>query len=379
MAGYDNVYNVALSFLSGVKEISLKKLIGRFRTAENIFAAKKNDLVKTEGIGEYTAVRIINSMQQAINYAEDEIKYTLANEIEITTIFDDDYPKRLKECDDAPLVLYYKGNPDFNASKIIGVVGTRKATRYGKEFCDSFIGNLAEKYPDLIVVSGLAYGIDVAAHKAALDNNINTWAVMGHSMQSVYPASHRNVAAEMIEKGGAIISDFPHTNVTDPANFIKRNRIVAGLCDALVIVESGLKGGAIVTANIANHYNRDVFAVPGSVNSTYSEGCNRLIKTNRAHLIETAEDIEYICGWISNSPEKIKQKDIINKQLQLLKLSDDEKRIVEILKNFEFLDIDNIKRQTKLESNNLSLALIELEFKSIIRALPGKLFALNQF
>jgi DNA processing protein len=377
MSGYNNVYNIALSFLSGVKDVNVKRLISRFQTAENIFAAKKNDFVKTEGIGEFTAIKIINSMSEAINKAEDELRYMIANDIEVTTIFDNDFPRRLKECDDAPIVLYYKGNPDFNSEKIISIVGTRMATKYGRDICSNFIEGLAQKYPDLVVVSGLAYGIDIAAHKAALDNNLKTWAVMGHSMQTVYPAKHRDVAAQMIEKKGAIISDFPHTNITDPTNFIKRNRIVAGLCDALIVIESGVKGGSIVTANVANHYNKDVFAVPGSIKSVYSEGCNRLIKTNRAHLIETPEDIEYICGWTSETQSNAKKKSAFEKNLK--DLTSDEKIIAEILKKYEFLDIDNLQRQSKFDSNRISLVLIEMEFKNIIRALPGKLFAINQF
>lgn len=371
----ENLYNLALAFLSGVKDINLKRLISKFGSAEKIFSANKKDFVKTHGIGEYTAVKIINSMSSAISRAEEELKYLTTNDIEAVTFFDKDYPYRLKECVDAPIVLYYKGNPVFNAKKIVSIVGTRKSTKYGTDFCNKIVSDLAVRYPDIVVVSGLAYGIDITAHKEALANNLETWAVLGHSLESLYPAKHKKIAAEMIAKNGALISDYPHGSITEASNFIKRNRIVAGLCDALIIVESGIKGGAMVTANIANHYNKDVFALPGTINSVYSEGCNNLIKTNRAHLIQSVEDIDYIMNWKS---DKIKASKKEVQYLEIIQnLSENEKIVVEILKEHEFLDIDNIIRQSKFDSNSLSLLLLELEFKNIVRALPGKLFSLK--
>lgn len=368
----DILYNIALSFISGVRDIGVKRLISTFGTAEAVFKAKKKDFVRAPGIGETTAVKLVNSFTSALTRAEEELLYVYSNELGVVSWFDDDYPSRLKECDDAPIVLYYKGKPDFNAKKIVSIVGTRKATKYGLNFCEDIIEKLAEKYSDIVIVSGLAYGIDVAAHKAALSHNLYTWGVLGHSLESIYPSIHKPIAEEMIKNNGALISDFPHGSPTEPSNFLKRNRIVAGLCDALIIIESGKKGGAMVTANIANHYNKDVFAVPGNLNSVYSAGCNMLIKTNRAHLLESIDDIDYILNW--RSDVEIQGKKSMKSYQDL---SEQELKIVAILDKYDFLDIDNIVRQAGLDANSLSLILLELEFKGVVRALPGKLFALK--
>jgi DNA processing protein len=368
----DGLYNLAVSFISGVGDINAKKLISRFGSAESVFKSSLSDLQRISGIGEQISLRLFNSFNSALQRAEEELLYIYANEIEFVSYTDENYPARLRECDDSPMVIYYKGNPNFNTQKIISVVGTRNATKYGTDFCSQIIESLASKYPDTIIVSGLAYGIDIASHRSAIKNNLSTWAVMGHSLESIYPAKHKRTAQKIIETGGAIISDFPHGSKIEPANFVKRNRIVAGLCDALIIVESGNKGGSMITANIANHYNRDVFALPGSINSIYSEGCNRLIKTNRAHLTESLEDIEYIMNWTSKSVNSLQQT------LDLFAdMNENEKLIVNILKNYEYLDIDNIIRQTNLDANTLSMSLLELEFKNLVRALPGKIFTLK--
>lgn len=368
----DRLYNLAISFLSGVGDINAKKLISKFGSAESVFKSSFGELQKVSGIGEQISMKLYNSFNTALQRAEEELIYIYANDVDFVFYTDEDYPARLRECDDSPMVIYYKGKPVFNNSKIISIVGTRNATKYGTDFCTQLIEAVAAKYPKVVIVSGLAYGIDVAAHKEALKNNLTTWAVMGHSLESIYPALHKKVAKKIIDSGGSILSDFPHGSKIESANFVKRNRIVAGLCDALIVVESGIKGGSMVTANIANHYNRDVFAVPGSVNSVYSEGCNRLIKTNRANLTESLEDIEYIMNWVSKSENNLQ------KCLDLYSgMNENEQIIVNVLKNYEYLDIDNIIRQTNLEANVLSLSLLELEFKNIVRALPGKIFTLK--
>jgi len=368
----DRLYSLAIAFLSGVGDINAKKLISRFGSAESIFKSSLSELKRVSGIGDMKSLKLFNSFNSAIQQAEEELLYIYSNEIEFVTFSDADYPVRLRECDDAPMVIYYKGKADFNSPKIISIVGTRNATKYGTDFCSKIIESIAVKYPETIIVSGLAYGIDISAHKEALRNGLKTWAIMGHSLETVYPAKHKRIAQKMIENEGAVISDFPHGSKTESTNFVKRNRIVAGLCDALIIVESGVKGGSMITANIANHYNKDVFALPGSINSIYSEGCNRLIKTNRANLVESLEDIEYIMNWSSRSNQ------IVQQNLQLIEgLTENEKVIVDVLKNYEYLDIDNILRQSNLNSDVLSLCLLELEFKNIVRALPGKIFTLK--
>jgi DNA processing protein len=368
----DRLYNIAISFLSGVGNINTKKLLTRFSDAKAIFNSSLSELKKIPGIGEHTAKKLFASFQTALTLAEEELEYMYSNEIDAVTFLDEEYPERLKECDDAPTILYYKGNIRFNEPKILSIVGTRKATRYGQDFCSCLIADLAKRYPDMVIVSGLAFGIDVTAHKEALKNNLKTWAILGHGLESIYPSKHKRIAQKITETDGAVISDYPHGSKIDPSNFVKRNRIIAGICDALIVVESGIKGGSIITANIANHYNRDVFAVPGNINSTYSAGCNKLIKTNRAHLIESIDDIEYIMNWSGNTnPVKQQIIDITSG------LNENEITVVNVLKNYEFLDIDNITRQTNLSPNILSLCLLELEFKNIVKALPGKIFTLK--
>ncbi|MCF0207261.1 MAG: DNA-protecting protein DprA [Bacteroidales bacterium] len=368
----DKVYDVALSFLHGVGDINAKKLINYFGTSKSFFSASLNDLKAVPGLSHVGASKIISSFDTAVKLAEDELQYVYANDINLVTFIDDEYPSKLRECDDAPIIMYYKGNPDFSSNHVVSIVGTRKATKYGTEFCDRFVADMAEKYPDAVVVSGLAYGIDVASHKAALENNLQTWAILGHSLETVYPSDHRKVADKILANGGALVSDFHHGSRIDPSNFVKRNRIVAGLCDALLVVESGEKGGSIITANIANAYNKDVFALPGNITSQYSKGCNHLIKTNRANLCESFADFEYIMNWSS------KGRVVMPKLEFKFDLTPDEQKVVDVLSKYEFLDIDNLHRQTELNPNELSLIILQLELKNVIVALPGKIFSLKR-
>ena len=333
------IYDLAISFLDGIGDINAKKLISYFSNAKEVFHAKLKDLNSISGIGNVKAKTLYLSFEKALQLAQEELVYIYSNELDFVCFGDKNYPYRLKECDDSPMVLYYKGSHDFNAQKI---------------------------------VSGLAYGIDIAAHKFALNYGLKTWAVLGHSLEFIYPAVHKATVKKMLEQEGCVLSDYPHGSKIDPSHFAKRNRIVAGLCDALVVVESGEKGGSMITANLANHYNRDVFALPGSINSSYSKGCNRLIKTNRANLIESLEDIEYIMNWSDGKPSDLQKKlDLISD------LNENEIKVVNILKKHEYLDIDNLLRQTEMDNNSLSLCLLELEFKNLVRALPGKIFSLK--
>ena len=369
------LYDLAISFLLGVGDVNAKKLLSYFGSAKNVFNASLSELKKIPGIGEHTALKIYKSFSYSLNLAEEELFYIYANDIDFVSFCDIDYPVRLKECNDAPMVLYYKGNTKFNSDKIISIVGTRKATNYGIDFCTKFITDIAKKHPEVVVVSGLAFGIDIVAHKEALNNGLKTWAVLGHSLETIYPVKHKTIAQKIISSEGAIISDYCHGSKIDPVNFVKRNRIVAGLCDAIIIVESGIKGGSIVTANIANNYNKDVFAVPGNINSANCAGCNNLIKTNRAHLIDSVNDLEYIMNWETDRSSKNQQKTLS----LIAELNENEKIIIDTLKNYDYLDIDNISRQTNLSSDVLSLCLLELEFKNIIKALPGKIFTLLKY
>ena len=258
------------------------------------------NLIKIPGIGSEIAKQITN--RSYLDTADKEIEYLRKNNIRTYFYLDSDYPFRLRQCDDSPVVFFFMGNCDLNASKILSVVGTRNATIKGKEICEKIIAGLAAGHNDLIIVSGLAYGIDITSHKAALANNLQTIGVLGHGFKTTYPSVHTSVAKAMVKNGG-LLTDFISDTLPERNNFIKRNRIIAGLSDATLIVESGIKGGALITADIANSYNRDVFAVPGRPDDQWSAGCNSMIKSNKAALVENSKDIEDI-SWLETYKER---------------------------------------------------------------------------
>jgi len=301
-------YKIAITLIPGIGSITAKKLIAYVGSIEGVFKEKLTNLLKIPGIGKNLANEIYS--QDVIGKAEEEIKFIEKYNISCLFYLDDDYPNRLKHCEDSPVTLFVKGNCNFNTPKILSIVGTRSATSAGKQICTNIIADLVKNHPDILIVSGLAYGIDIAAHKASLVNNIKTVAVLGHGLDSIYPSVHKIIATKIV-KQGALISEFLSKTIIDKNNFVKRNRIIAGISDATLVVESGIKGGSLITANIANSYNRDVFAVPGRIDDKYSEGCNFLIKTNRAALVENASDINYMLGWESSKSEKrIIQKEL---------------------------------------------------------------------
>ena len=270
-------YKVALSMIFGIGNMNAKKLIAYIGSVEGIFKEKKQNLEKVPGIGTKLSKEIINS--DALNKAEEEIKFTEKNKIEVLFFNDKDYPERLKHCEDSPIIIYQKGKYDLNKEKILSIVGTRNATITGKENCNKLISSLSESGHKPLIISGLAYGVDICAHKAAIKNNLDTVAVLGHGFSTLYPAAHRKYAKEIIENG-TLLTEFPHNSKLEPSNFVKRNRIIAGISDATIVIESAKKGGSLITAQLANSYSRDVFAYPGRLNDKYSEGCNFLIKTN---------------------------------------------------------------------------------------------------
>ncbi len=258
----------------------------------------------------------------------------------------------------------------MNSRKILSIVGTRKATTEGIVFCQKLIKDLKEREHNPIIVSGLAYGVDASAHQAALDNGLLTIAVLGHGLDIIYPASHKKLAKEIV-KQGMLITDFPSKSIRDKNNFIKRNRIIAGLSDATIVIESGEKGGSLITADIANSYNRDVFAVPGRISDMYSKGCNNLIKSNKAAMLTSIEDLEYLLGW---EPGK-KKNDAVQKDL-FLNFSNDEKLIAEILKENEEITIDLICLKSNMPTSKVSPILLNLEFMGLVKTLPGKTYKL---
>jgi DNA processing protein len=362
-------YQIAISLIPGVGNITAKKLIAYSGSIEGVFRESKRNLLKIPGIGDYLAQSI--TKKDVLSKAEKEIEFT--QKYNITTYFylNKNYPERLKHCEDAPVILFVKGNVNLNHLKILSLVGTRNATPYGKERCYQLVSELIERNHDVLIISGLAYGIDVAAHRAAMKNNLQTVAVLGHGLNTIYPSVHRSVAKEIVNKG-ALLTEFASNEQPERNNFVKRNRIIAGLSDATIVIESGITGGALITADIANSYNRDVFATPGRVKDKYSAGCNRLIKTNKAALIEGVSDLEYLLGWESQpAREKPAQKKLFQP------LTTEEEKIIEILKETGEFTIDQICHKIELPVSKISPILLNLEFSGMIKSLPGKVYTLT--
>ncbi len=362
----NDVYKIALTLVDGVGQMLAKRLYAHFGDAEKVFSASMAQLNAVEGIGKKTAEAIINT--QALAIAEKELQFIKKHQIEVLAIDSNDYPKRLRNCYDAPLLLYYKGTVNLNQHRVLSIVGTRNATVYGKLLCKQ-LAEVLKPY-NVLVVSGLAHGIDAAAHKESVMAKIPTVGVLGHGLDRIYPAIHRDLAAKMITNGG-LLTEFMSGSNPHRENFPKRNRIIAGMADATIVVEASIKGGALITAEIANSYNRDVYAFPGRVNDEFSEGCNFLIKTNRAGLINNPMDLIYYLGWDEETARQAKPV-----QVSLpLSLSKDERLVAETLQATA-LNIDELSLQTKLQQSKLAIILLTLEMQGFIIALPGKLYKL---
>ena len=360
-------YKIGISQIPGVGSILAKKLIAYTGNIEAVFQEKKKNLLKIPGIGNTLAEVIVSN--QNLEKAEAEIEFINRYEIRYHFYLDNDYPARLKQCSDAPIMLFCKGDVNFNKEKVISIVGTRNATNYGKEFCTKLVSDLASRHRDLIVVSGLAYGIDISAHRAALKNSVPTVAVLAHGLSTLYPAAHRNSARDIVNNG-ALVTDFTSEIKPERNNFVKRNRIIAGLSDATIVVESGIEGGALITADLANSYNRDVFAYPGRVDDEWSKGCNKLIKTNKAAMIETVEDLEYVMGWDSAAKAVPRQMSLFQN------LTAEEQVVVDILKEENNMMIDILCLRTDMPVSKISPLLLKLEFMGLIKSLPGKVYRL---
>jgi DNA processing protein len=358
-------HKIALGLIPRIGDINARKLVSHFGSVEAVFYEPYRNLVKIPGIGSGIAKYISN--RSYLDVAEQEIEYILKNNIRTYFYLDNDYPFRLRQCDDSPVVFFFMGNCDLNAVKILSVVGTRNATSHGKEICEKIIGGLAAGHPDLIIVSGLAYGIDIASHKAALTNNLQTIGVLAHGFKTTYPAIHASTARTIAREGG-LLTDFLSDALPERNNFLKRNRIIAGLSDATLVVESGIKGGALITADIANSYNRDVFAVPGRPDDQWSAGCNSLIKNNKAALIECSDDIEYFLDW---KPEKSKPP--VQRTL-FSELDENEKMIYELLTKQGEMNIDTICRSLEIPVYKLSSILLQMEFKGLLKCYPGNIY-----
>jgi DNA processing protein len=361
---------LALHLLPGIGPILARALLSYCGSIENIFNMKVKQLERIPGIGSERAKLI--QKKNLFEKAEEEIRFIRKNNIRPLFYLDDDFPKRLKNCEDAPLMIFCKGNADLNAERMIAIVGTRFITSYGKEMTDKLVNDLA-KYKTS-VVSGLAYGVDIQAHRSALNAALPTLGVLAHGLDRLYPSENKSIADKMIETG-CIISEYTSRTKPDRENFVARNRIVAGMCDAVIVIESAVKGGALITAELANDYNREVFALPGRVGDHYSAGCHQLIRNNKAVLFENAEQVAEMMNWQSNST-------VTNKKNQLelfVTLNKEEKKIVEILHEKGRMEIDVLATLMETPVNRVSATLLTLEFAGVLRTLPGKVYELVRY
>jgi DNA processing protein len=363
------LHQVALTFLKNIGPTLAKSLIAHFGSAEDVFNATPVKLLKVPGIGEKTVNQL--DFDTALKKAEKELDFVQKNGIEVIFYTDNRYPKRLKGCNDSPVLLYAKGNANLNAKRIISIVGTRNATDYGKQLCKALVDELQQH--DVLVVSGLALGIDVAIHKECLKLNTSTVGVLGHGLDRMYPSQNRSIAEKMLENGG-LLSEYPSGTIPDRENFPQRNRIVAGIADATIVVEASIKGGALITAEIANSYNRDVFAFPGRIGDEFSEGCNFLIRNNKAALLTSAADLAYILGWENGK----NSKPVLEQFVLPIDLSAEERLIFEIIQQYNGpLAIDDLSIKTNMTTSKLAMNLLNMEMQGYIRSLPGKMYRIS--
>lgn len=359
-------YQLALSFVPNIGAKTGRVLLERFGDAKTIFKTPLKELKNIEGIGEIKAKGFRDSA--VLQRAEAELEFVVKQNIRCL-YHGNDYPARLSNCNDAPLVLYYKGNANLDAVKIIAIVGTRKNTDYGHQLCDELVEGLAS-VDNILIVSGLALGIDAVAHKKSLQLGIPTAGVLGHGLDMMYPNTHKTLAAQMTENGG-LLTEFPSNTLVDRNNFPMRNRVVAGLSDVTVVIESPKSGGALITARMASGYNRDVAAYPGRVNDSRSAGCNELIRTNIAVLITNAEDLVEMMNWSKERKPKAVQKQLF------LNFSPEEQKVVDVLQAKDSVHADELFHQTGLANSQLAATLLQLEMQGIIKALPGKYYRMH--
>jgi len=365
-------YKIGITLIKGVGNSLAKNLIAYTGSAEGVFKEKQQNLANIPGIGEVVSRQIASGINShdVLKRAQQEVEFITKNNIKTTYFTDKDYPFRLKECPDSPVMIYSKGNCNLNNGKFVGIVGTRKATENGKENCKKLIADLKGVLPNVIIVSGLAFGIDICAHKAALDSGLPTIGVISHGLDRIYPELHRSTAIKMLQDG-ALVTEYLSMTNPDKQNFVQRNRIIAGLCDAIVVVESGVKGGALITADIANDYNRDVFAFPGRVDDEWSKGCNALIKNNKASLIESADDILRFMNW---EKQDSGSSHAIQTAL-FMDLTEEEQGIVSTLRqNTEGIQFNELAILLEKPVSKISSLLLEMEFKGLVKCLPGNMY-----
>lgn len=366
-------YTMALTRLTNFNYQQALELYRAVGSAQQLYV-HRNDI---GDIVEDCTPRLMEALKNwddALKRADVEQKYIQENRIRALTLNDDDYPQRLRECPDAPIILYYMGNSDLNQSKIISIVGTRQITSYGQDLIRRFIHDLREYCPKVLIVSGLAYGVDINAHRQALENGYETIGVLAHGLDYIYPYRHRDTAAKMIQHGGLLTEFMTQTNADKP-NFVRRNRIVAGVADATILVESAVKGGGLITAEIAQSYDRSVFAFPGSIGMVYSEGCNHLIRDNGAALITGVEDFVHAMGWMDETMKQKALNDGIERNL-FPDLSSEEELVVSVLQKTNDMQLNILSVKTNIPINQLTALLFQLEMKGVVKPLAGGMYHL---
>ncbi len=358
-------YQIALTLLPDIGAITAKKLVAYCGGVEAIFKESSRSLGKIPGISK----RVINSIRnhQEMKLAEQEVEFITKNNIQAIFFLDDNYPNRLKHCADSPLLLYFKGNVNFNAQQVLSVVGTRQASEYGLEICENILSEFSGS--DTLIVSGLAYGIDTCSHRAALKYHLPTVGVLGHGLDRIYPQQNKKYADQMQQNGG-ILTEFRQGTIPDRVNFPQRNRIVAGMADATLVVESKKRGGSLITAHLAFDYNRDVLAIPGRPADTNSIGCNYLIQKNIAQLINSADDIKKLLNWEKETVIGTTQKQLF------VDLNDNERIILDNMEINKNNAIDTISIESGLSMSKTAAILLSLEFKGLVKTLPGKRYKL---
>ncbi|MCW3078813.1 DNA-processing protein DprA [Segetibacter sp.] len=362
----DNLlFQIALTMVPNIGPVQAKILLEHFGDPENIFKASKKELENLEGIGSIKAASI--KAFTDFTGAENEIEFIEKYKIETLFINDKKYPQRLLNCYDSPTLLYYRGNADLNTSRIINIIGTRNHTDYGRQITEQLVNELQNQ--QVLIVSGLAYGIDAVAHKSAIQNNLTTVGVLAHGLDTIYPSQHTGLAKQMLLNGG-LLTEFRKETKPDKHNFPRRNRIVAGMADATIVIETASKGGSMITAELANGYNRDVFAFPGKITDSKSAGCNYLIKNNKAVLLEDSQQLIETLGWSVKKAKRREQKELF------ISLTSDEQILVDILKQKETIHIDEIYLKSGLTSSTVAASMLNLEFQNVLASMPGKMYKL---
>lgn len=373
---YELLYTIALTRVPRLSCAHQRALFDAFGSATAIFENRR-DISQALPDATPAMCQALSAMEAQLPRAEAELAFADQKHVRCLRYGTTEFPARLQECPDAPVLLYYCGNTDLNAKRVVSIVGTRKITEYGKDLCRSFLRDLRQLCPDALIVSGLAYGVDIHAHRGALDNGMQTVGVLAHGLDQIYPRIHRDSAVQMVRQGG-LLTEYMSGTAIDKMNFVARNRIVAGMADATIVVESAAKGGSLITAEIAKDYNRDVFAFPGRTTDLYSAGCNQLIASNQASLIHSAWDFMNAMGWQTKSQEDALREQHIQRNL-FPDLTPEEQRVAEVLGNSAGKGMNLISAESNLPVGHLSGILFSMEMKGVVRMMAGGMYRLQDF